>query len=320
MMLAVAVAFVFAAGFVSCEKKAKTLTVRVATQPGVYASGILLAKTANYFAEEIGDKNVSIRWDSFPSGPPMNEAFAAGEEDIGLVGDVPLLIGKASGQPNITFAKVSSGPRTVALTVRPDSPIARVEDLRGKKVAFVKGSYGHHLLHLILQTGGLDFDDIDQVNLANADIGGAVARGDVDAGIIWEPGLTSSLASGTVKKVVDGADVGKSNNIYYFATEKFAKEHPEILVAYIKALVRAADFIKEDPRKAAELVKGEVALDPGTMAELYASYDFSPVITQSDFVELRQVDDFNRSQGFQAAPVDLDAFITIDFLRQAGVQ
>ena len=128
--------------------------IRVATQPGVYAANILLAKKNGYFTEELeklGYKDLKITWDSFESGPPENEAFAAGAEDIGLIGDVPLLVAKASGQKTVTFAKLSAGETTVALTLPADSEITDPSQLKGKKVAYVKGSYGQHFLGLVLK-------------------------------------------------------------------------------------------------------------------------------------------------------------------------
>jgi ABC transporter, substrate-binding protein, aliphatic sulfonates family len=292
--------------------------VRVATQPGVYAASILLAKVNGYFEEELEGTGVEVTWDSFPSGPPLNEAFAAGEEDIGLVGDVPLLIAKASGQPTLTFAKTSSGETTVALTVRPDSPIKTPEDLEGKKIAFVKGSYGHHFLSLVLAKAGLTLDDVEQVNLPNADIGNAVASGEVDAGVIWEPTLTSSLSSNIVVELIDATGL-KSNSVFYFTTQSFAQENPGILHAYIRAVERAGRFIQENPGEAARLLQSEIKLDEAELAGLLEKFDYSPQLTGADIAELKLVEEFNRAQGFTTGTVDVDTFVSTQYLDNSGI-
>ena len=293
--------------------------VRVATQPGVYAASILLAKVNGYLEEELKDSGVKVKWNSFLSGPPMNEAFAAGEEDIGLVGDVPLLIAKASGQPTLVFAKNSSGETTVALTVKPGSPIQSPADLKGKKIAFVKGSYGHHFLSLVLNKGGLTLKDIEQVNLPNADIGNAVASGDVDAGVIWEPTLTSSLTGNIVAELIDATGL-KSNSVYFFVTESFAKDNPGILQAYIRAVDKAAKFIRENPDKAAEQLQGEIALKPEELSKLLLKFDFSPLLSDTDNAELKQVEEFNRAQGFTTGTVDVDTFVDTQYLENSGIK
>ena len=311
-------------GLVGCSSRTETAQqtaatkVRVATQPGVYSAPVLLAKVNRYLEEELKDKQVQVVWTSFPSGPPMNEAFAAGEEDIGLIGDVPLLIAKASGQKTVAFAKTSSGEKTVALTVPPGSAIKNPADLKGKKVAFVKGSYGHHFLSLILTKGGLTLNDIQQVNLPNADVANAVTSHQVDAGIIWEPSLTSSVKNGSVNKLIDGTGI-KSNNVFYFATESFAKGNPEILEAFIRAVDQANKFIAQNPQKAAELLQKELALPVEDLAALFSQYNYSPLIQDSDITELKQVEEFNRAQGFSTETVDVDAFIDKTFLKNSGV-
>lgn len=295
--------------------------IRVATQPGVYAANILLAKKKGYFNEELeneGYSDLEITWDSFDSGPPENEAFAAGAEDIGLIGDVPLLVAKASGQNTVTFAKLSSGETTVALTLPIDSDITEPAQLKGKKVAYVKGSYGQHFLGLVLENAGLTFDDIEEINLPNADIGNTVTTKQADAGIIWEPGLTAALSTGNIKILLDGTGI-KSNNVFFFATKDFADANPEALSAFIKAVERANDEIAADPQSAAEELKDEINLPTDTLASLLEKYEFKTYISDSDINELKDVEKFNRDQGFAENEVDVDTFVDRQYLTNAGI-
>lgn len=310
-----------AAGKEENESGISADVIRVATQPGVYAANILLAKKNGYFSEELeklGYKDLKITWDSFESGPPENEAFAAGAEDIGLIGDVPLLVAKASGQKTVTFAKLSAGETTVALTIPAGSEISDPAQLKGKKVAYVKGSYGQHFLGLVLERAGLTFDDIEQINLPNSDIGNAVSAGQADAGIIWEPGLSSTLATGTVKILLDGTGI-KSNNVFFFATQEFADNNPDALKAFIKAVERANAEIKADPAAAAAQLEGEISLPTDTLAGLLEKYEFSTYISDKDIDELKDVEKFNRDQGFAAGEVDVDAFVDRKHLSNAGI-
>ena len=318
-------ALLLTSALTSCEEKKSdknaskgAKTVRVATQPAVFAANILLAKVNGYLEEELKSLGISIKWDSFAAGPPLNEAFAAGEEDIGVVGDVPLLVAKASGQKTLTFAKDSYGEKTVALVVGTNSTITELSQLKGKKVAFVKGSYGHHLLGLLLKKAGLTFGDIEQINLPNADVGNAVGSGQADAGVIWEPGLTASLKNGVVKRLADGTGV-KSNNVLFFTTESFAKDNPEILKAYIRALEKANKFIADDPQKAAELLQSEISLPVETLAELLKTFIYSSYISDADIAELKDVEQFNRAEKFSETEVDIGKFVDRSFLEATGI-
>jgi len=296
----------------------KAKIVRVATQPSVPSAKILLVKVNGYLTDELKDLGVSVKWDSFNAGPPMNEAFAAGEEDIGIAGDVPVLISKGSGQKTVIFGKASSGEKTVALVVKPNSPITDLAQLKGKKVAYVKGSYGHHLLWRLLKKGGLTYNDIKQINLPNADIGNAVGSNQADAGIIWEPGLTGSIRNGTVKVLADATGI-KSNSLFFFATEAFAKDNPKILEAFLRAVEKADDFIARNPQKSAEVLQGEINLPVESLAGLFERFSYSTNISDADILELKDIEEFNRLEKLTEIPVDVDKFVDKTFLNAAGI-
>ena len=292
--------------------------VRIATQPSPFAASIFVAKEKGYLEEELQKTGVKVTWTSFAAGPPMNEAFAAGQEDIGIAGDVPTILAKASGQKTLIFAKASSGEQTLALVVKPDSEIKSAGDLKGKKVAFVKGSYGHHLLGLILQNAGLTFNDIESVNLPVADISNAVAQGQVAAGVVWEPGLTKGVKNNQVKVLADGTGI-KSNNIFYIVTQEYAQNNPVVVEAYIKALNRAAEYIKSNPQEAAEAIQTDINLPADELVNLFTKYDYTPAIDTNDIDELKVVEAFCKEQGLSQANVNINEFVNTEYLKNSGL-
>ncbi|MDR0881672.1 MAG: aliphatic sulfonate ABC transporter substrate-binding protein [Candidatus Adiutrix sp.] len=313
-ILAAAV-YALSAALIANVAQAETLKLRIATQPSPFASALFLSKEKGILEKTLKTKglDVDIKWTSFPAGPPMNEAFAAGEEDLGLVGDVPALLNKSSGQKTIIFGKTSSGPETLALVVKPDSPLKTAADLKGKKVAFVKGSYGHHLLGLILTQGGLTFDDIKIVNLPNADVNAAVADNQVDAGLVWEPALINGLERGQVKVLIDGTGI-KNNNIYYFILEDYAKAHPQVTAAFLEAQREATQFIADHPEEAAKAIVNDVKLPEPQLIKLFKKYNYSPELTDQDVAELKIVEEFNFKAGLSKTRVDVDNYVR----RQTG--
>ena len=335
LVLCVLLSMVLGVGLMGCSKsssdstdKSKTTAadtkgvtakeVRIATQPSPFASPIFVAKAKGFLEDELKKYGVKIKWTSFAAGPPMNEAFAAGQQDIGLVGDVPLILAKASGQSRVVFAKVSSGEKTLAVVVKPDSDITDAAGLKGKKVAVVKGSYGHHLLELVLEGAGLSLKDIELVNLPVADINNAVAQGQVDAGVVWEPGLSKGISNNLTKVLADGTGI-KSNNIFYFATEDFAKNNPVIIEAYIKALEKAKEFIASNPEEAAQLITSDTNLTKEELVALFKEYNYTPAINDNDIKELKVVEEFCRAQDLSQNQVDIDKLVNKEFLNNVGI-
>lgn len=287
--------------------------VRIATQPSLLSSTSLLAKQKGFLDEELEGLGVEAQWTSFDNGPSMNESFAAGQQDIGVLGDVPLILAKANGQETSVFCKAAHGEQTVALVAGADSSIAKPEDLKGKKIGYVVGSYAQHLLYLILQEGGLGFDDIESISLGNADIPAAIEAGEIDAGVIWEPVITSGQNEGRIQVIFDGTGL-KRNNVYYNIRTEFAKENPEVAEAYIRAVERAAEFIKENPQEAAEALQGEIDLDVELMAELFQNFDYEVEIDDTDIEQLQGVSDFTVAEELSDNEVDVQEFVDTTYL------
>ncbi|HEY8805580.1 MAG TPA: aliphatic sulfonate ABC transporter substrate-binding protein [Clostridium sp.] len=292
--------------------------VRIATQPSPFGASVFVAKEKGWIEEELKKLNVTVKWTSFAAGPPMNESFAAGQQDIGIMGDVPAIVAKASGQKTNVIANASYGEKTLALIVKPDSIIKDAKELKGKKVAYVKGSYGHHLLGLVLENAGLTLNDVESINLPVADISTAVTSGEVDAGVVWEPSLTKAVNAGQVKVLIDGTGI-KRANVFFIANENFAKSNPKIIEAYVKALNKASEYIKSNSKEAAKVIQPDINISANELANLIPKYNFSPIIDDEDIKELKDVEKFLRTQKLTTTSVNIDNFVDTQYLRSSGL-
>jgi len=138
-------------GCAGCERshgngapRTGTREVRIALQPIPQIVPLYVAKEKGWLQEVFLRQGAIVKWSSFPAGPPMNESFASGGQDIGLMGDAPAIIGRAAGIDTRIIGRASSGPTALAVVVGKRSPISSPRDLRGRKVAAVKGSHAHH--------------------------------------------------------------------------------------------------------------------------------------------------------------------------------
>lgn len=87
-----------------------------------------------------------------------------------------------------------------ALVVQKDSGISSVKDLKGKSVATEIGTLEHMFLLKILEDNGMTIDDINFTNMTINDAGPAFIAGSIDAAVLWEPTLSTTVAEsgGTV--------------------------------------------------------------------------------------------------------------------------
>ncbi|MGE5515204.1 MAG: aliphatic sulfonate ABC transporter substrate-binding protein [Bacteroidota bacterium] len=295
--------------------------LRIATQPYPIYAPLFVAKQKHWLDEELAkvSPGASIKWTSFAAGPPINESFAAGQQDIGFAGDTPALVGKAAGLDTSLIALTSDGPKSLAVIVGAASPIASPKELKGKKVAVTKGSYAHHLLALVLEQGGLTFNDVELVNLPVAEIPPAIIAGTIDAGAVWEPILTRYESQKAVRVLADGTGI-KKGLLLIFADNTFLKNRPEQAKALLRAYKRASDFITANPKEAAELISGDVNLAPELLTQVLQRMHYDPAIHDDDVAEVKKTEAFMRSHGLIKTSVDVDAFFNRKLAAEAGLK
>jgi sulfonate transport system substrate-binding protein len=159
-------------------------TVRIGWQK----NGVLaLAKGKGALEKRFEPRGISVSWAEFSSGPPLLEALGAGAIDFGPTGDVPPLFAQAAGG-NLLYAGTYRGsPAGSAILVAKDSPYQSVADLKGKRVAFKRGSSAHNFTVKALRAAGLSVADVKATDLSPSDAAAAFTAGQIDAWSIWDP-------------------------------------------------------------------------------------------------------------------------------------
>jgi len=186
----------------------------------------MLLKEKQLLEKEFSKDGISIVWVQTLGSNKALEFLNAGSIDLGSTAGAAALVGKINGNP-IKSIYVYSRPEWTALVTRKDTPIAKIADLKGKRVAVTRGTDPHIFLVRALQSVGLTEKDIAPVLLQHPDGKTALIRGDVDA---WA-GLDPMMAQAEVE---DGARLfyrNKDANTWGIlnAREQFLKDHPDIV-------------------------------------------------------------------------------------------
>lgn len=295
--------------------------IRFATQPIPHYAPIFVAKHKKWLEEELAKVGTkpTLKWASFAAGPPINESFAAGQQDFGFLGDTPAIIGKAAGINTKVIGLTSSGPKSLAVVASTKTGIKTPKDLKGKKVAVVKGSYAHHLLVLVLQKGGLTVNDIELINLSQADIATAIQNGNIDAAAIWEPLITKLESQGAVRTVADGTGI-KKGVLVIIATNEFVSKNREQTKAILRAYQRGAKYIKSNPKEAAQLIAADVNLPADTLVKVFTKFDYHPALQADDIEELKKSEAFMHSAGLIKVQVNIGTFADASLTKEIGLK
>src|SRR4029078_531861 len=132
-----------------------------------------------------------------------------------------------------------------------------------------------------MQKWGLNPPDAQVLNMRPPEIAAAWERGDIDATFIWDPVLTNVKKNGKV--LTTSGDICKQGACTFdglIVTRKFAKENPDFMVALVKALAKADNDYRSNPKgwtshkdKAAAVAKWSGG-KPEDVADAMALYNF----------------------------------------------
>jgi len=232
---------------------------------GYQKSGaLLLTKTSGLLERALGPLGYSVVWREFPSGLPLLEALNGGSVDIGHSGDAPLLFAQAAGIPFQIFAASNQSPESTGVLVPQDSTIHSFAELKGKTVAFSKGSSAHLVVAQLLVREGMTFADIKPVYLEPPDARAAFEAKAVDSWAVWDPFLAAGEVEGDGRLIVNGAGIS-GHREFYFGRADFLKAHPEVVDVVMAALSETGRTAKRDPKATADFLAEKLGIAPAVM-------------------------------------------------------
>ena len=165
----------------------------------------------------------------------------AQEAAQGIEGEVFLVTDESWGGDGIVAKKDIVDPR----------------GLKGKTVAYARGTPSHYLIHKVLRGNGLSLDDVEHVQVDDPGRAGDVfLSGNVDAAVTWEPFLSKVAESGKGHILATTKDYPEITVDVLIASPKLAKDE-KILRAFIEGWLKSVDFIKtHEDRAVAAMAKG----------------------------------------------------------------
>lgn len=249
------------------EPAAEPITLNVAYMPNYAALwAVTTADQKGYFAEE----GITINLVEFSDGPTEIAAMESGSIDVSYIGpgahklcstgDAQIFLIQQLGDADCVIGFKSKG-------------VEKLEDLKGKKVAYASGTSSETILNLALDSVGLTTDDLELYDMETSNMVTAAVSGSVDAVATWSPYSLKIMS-----EMGDDAVRFCSNTTFsdvtvtpasWVVNPKYAEEHPDYLVRFTRALYKGMDFGSQEANM--EEVAGYVADQCKT--ELEVAYD-----------------------------------------------
>lgn len=249
------------------------------------------------------------------------QAFEAGELDIATGSSHSVLMAASEGarfKIVATLSREGASGFSTRYMVKADSPIRSIADLKGRNVG-INGARSSSELwaRLALEKKGLDTrKDVSWIALPFPSQGEAVRAGKLDVGAFPQPFAAFEEKRGGLRTLFTSQDgVTRDEDLMVLlVTEKFAREQPAALRAFLADLVQATRHYVNQPKEARQaLVSSKMVGIPLDVFLDMKDYE-RPLDARVDVESFRaMVADLNRF-GFITKPVNPAAIIDNSFL------
>ncbi|MFT4002215.1 MAG: MetQ/NlpA family ABC transporter substrate-binding protein [Rhizobium sp.] len=137
--------------------------------------------------KELEKDGIEIEWQNFNGNNFVIEALRVGAADVGWGTDIATAFGRAQGAEIYNLAYTRNTKDYYGFYSKPASGITSVTQLKGKKIAYPKGTQMSAYILRVLDKAGLKPSDVQLINVAIPDVPDTLRAGEVDAAVIIAP-------------------------------------------------------------------------------------------------------------------------------------
>ena len=317
---------------VAGASSAETIRIAVGHQSkctDTYSAGIILKELEliqKYLPKDGKYKGASFEfdWKDYSSGSPITNQMLANKLDFGVMGDYPLIVNGAKFQETNSletlyvagtgYNQKGSGN---AIVVPVNSDVQSLADLKGKEISVPVGSAAWGMTLKALQD--LDIKDVTIKN-QSPPVGAAnIAQGKIDAHGDFCPWSEIMEFRGTGRKIYDGSEAGVPYLHGVVVRKDYAEKYPEVVVAVLKAVIEAGEWVRKDPVNAATKLEKWTGVEREVQYLYFGkggALTLDPPI-KAEWVEALKFDHKVLVKEKAIPPLDFNRWIYDGYIRQA---
>jgi NitT/TauT family transport system substrate-binding protein len=190
-----------------------------------------------------------------PSGNLTMQQMVARQVDLGTYAGQSFVIGHDKGGL-VAIAQIEKVGKTARVMARKELKITKVADLKGLKIGNQVGSStGNTFVDIIAPRAGLKKEDYQEVKMDVNEMVAAAAAKSIDAFVTVDPYCSIAEAEGIATTVVSLYDYDPMP-VFMAATPEFIEKNPQVVVEYLRAWLEVGKELKQNPRKAGDVIYG----------------------------------------------------------------
>ncbi|WP_040336394.1 ABC transporter substrate-binding protein [Candidatus Magnetobacterium casense] len=238
---------------------------------------VMIAEENGYFLKNGLD--MTVRY--YEGGNVAIRDMFEGKIDFTTVADNMVVFNSFKRQDFSVVATIGTSDNEPRIVGRKDRGILGRTDLRGKRMATVKGTGVHYFLYLFLLKHGMSEDDIRLSLKDPTDAFKTFTEGDVDAISTREPFVTQAVEALGDNAVVFEEPRLLIKNYDIVATNALLSKRPGAVKKMLKALIQAEEFATTNQQQAVSIVSKRVGLETAVVMHLLYEMKWKVFLEQS---------------------------------------
>jgi NitT/TauT family transport system substrate-binding protein len=317
---------------------AETVRIAIGTQDTTIncATGGLLIRELKLLEKHLPhdgkykDVTYDIQWKNFTSGAPLTNEMVAGKLDFGAMADFPGSLNgvafRKAGRRSLFITPLSGNTKGSGngIVVPVDSPVQSLADLKGKTISVPFASTAHGMLLRAVRLQGWNPDtDVNIITQAPEVAGPALQANKVDAHADFVPFAELFPWRGFARKIYDGSQADTPTFHGALVDAEYAEKYPEIVVAYLRAVIDADGLIAAEPEKYSELISQVTGIEAeviylfhGPLGLQTRGLTWKPEYRQAVQTSIETLKLLKRAD----SDLDINQFVTDKFTRAALTQ
>lgn len=253
--------------------------VKIGIQVSPAMAVVMVAEEKGFFDAE----GVDVTLERFTAGKFALQAALAGSVDFAVSGEVPTCLAVLQGNElRVVTQVVERTVNEVRVVARRDEHSASPQQFFGaskRKLSTSLGGGPEMYTYSFLKHHGIQTADVEIISQKPEDMPAALESGSVDAIAIFDP-----FAFIAEKRLGDKAVTFTDNEVYselYVLNASPAQlaKQPEVIEKLLRAMLKASEFIEQNPAEAKRIVTEFTKLDADVVDGIWGSFVFRPALT-----------------------------------------
>jgi sulfonate transport system substrate-binding protein len=267
--------------FNGCQEKqsepSRELTkITVGTVPAIVEASVHVAYEKGYFKDEGLDAELIMN----PDGKTSLQMLFDGKADIVNVMGTPVVYASFDRNDFYIIGKIRHSKIHFAVA-RKDRGIHKTSGLKGKRVAVTKGTSAEFFMDSYLIYNGITPSELEIVYMDAPTMVDAIQKGEVDAMFCWSPFPFLAQKLLGENAVILPSETIVPGSWLVVVKKDFAREHPDILIKYLKGIVSAEQFIADNKEEAISIHARLAGVDKGIVSELFKNIKLDLCLDQA---------------------------------------